>query len=97
MNQSLAACRILVVDSENRPRRARFLLDSPPHSHSMGQEAGEKGAVAVGLQPTIPKSDRLLRRQHFLGVCTRRIGQLDAAQHAGDFLDAFGMIQHSDA
>ncbi len=26
----------------------------------MGQEAGNKGAVAVGLQPTIPKSDRLL-------------------------------------
>lgn len=56
----LAACRTLVVDSENRPRRAHFLPDLPPHSHSMGQEAGEKGAVAVGLQPTIPKSDRLL-------------------------------------
>jgi cytochrome c553 len=26
----------------------------------MRQEAGEKGAVAVGLQPTIPKSGRLL-------------------------------------
>jgi hypothetical protein len=25
----------------------------------MGQEAGEKGAGAVDLQPTIPKSDRL--------------------------------------
>ncbi len=56
----LGACRTLVVDSENRPRRARFLPASPPHSHSMGQEAGEKGAVAAGLQPTIPKSDRLL-------------------------------------
>jgi hypothetical protein len=28
----------------------------------MGQEAGEKGAVAASLQPTIPKSDRLLGR-----------------------------------
>jgi len=26
----------------------------------MGQEADEKWAAAVGLQPTIPKSDRLL-------------------------------------
>jgi hypothetical protein len=26
----------------------------------MGQEAGEKGSAAVDLQPTIPKSDRLL-------------------------------------
>jgi len=26
----------------------------------MGQESGEKWAVAVGLQPAIPKSDRLL-------------------------------------
>ena len=27
----------------------------------MGQEAGEKWTAAVDLQPTIPKSDRLLR------------------------------------
>ncbi|MBU1664202.1 MAG: hypothetical protein KKG92_02240, partial [Gammaproteobacteria bacterium] len=33
---------------------------SPPHSPAMGQEAGEKWTVAVDLQPTIPKSDRLL-------------------------------------
>jgi hypothetical protein len=26
----------------------------------MGQKTGEKGAVEVGLQPVIPKSDRLL-------------------------------------
>jgi wyosine [tRNA(Phe)-imidazoG37] synthetase (radical SAM superfamily) len=56
----LAACRTLVVDSEKRPRRAHFLPDSRPHGCSMGQEAGEKGAVAVVSQPTIPKSDRLL-------------------------------------
>ncbi|MDP1558381.1 MAG: hypothetical protein Q8K59_11885, partial [Nitrosomonas sp.] len=46
------ACRTLVVDSENRPRRGRFLPISPPHGCSMGQEIGKKGADAVDLQPT---------------------------------------------
>ncbi|MDP2432791.1 MAG: hypothetical protein Q8O33_12265 [Pseudomonadota bacterium] len=58
---TLAACRTLVVESEKRPRGGQFLPDSPPHSRTKGQEAGEKWAVAVDLQPTIPKSDRLLR------------------------------------
>jgi hypothetical protein len=58
--RQLAACRALVVDSENRPRRGHFLPDSPPHGCSMGQETGKKGSGAVDLQPTIPKSDRLL-------------------------------------
>jgi hypothetical protein len=57
---ALGACRTLVVDSENRPRRGRFLPDSPQHGCSMVQEAGKKGSGAVDLQPTIPKSDRLL-------------------------------------
>ena len=56
----LAACRTLVVDSEKRPRRGQFLPDLPPHSPAMGQKAGEKWTAAVDLQPTIPKSDRLL-------------------------------------
>ena len=56
----LAACRTLVVDSENRPRRGQFLPDLPPHSPAMGQKSGEKWTAAVDLQPTIPKSDRLL-------------------------------------
>ncbi len=56
----LGACRALVVNSENRPRRGRFFPDSPPHSCSMGQETGKKRTGAVDLQPTIPKSDRLL-------------------------------------
>jgi len=60
IQRCLAACRTLVVDSENRPRRDQFVPDSPPHGGSMGQEAGEKWAAAVDLQPTIPKSDRLL-------------------------------------
>ncbi|MGE4376762.1 MAG: hypothetical protein AB7E10_05255 [Burkholderiaceae bacterium] len=48
------------VDSENVPRRGQFLPDSPPHSGTMGQEAGKKWAAAAHSQPTIPKSDRLL-------------------------------------
>ena len=55
LERQLEACRTLVVDSENRPRRDQFLPDSPPHGGSMGQEAGEKWAVAVVSQPTIPK------------------------------------------
>jgi Cu+-exporting ATPase len=62
---TLGACRTLVVDSENRPQRGHFLPDSPPHGCSMGQEAGEKGSAAVDLQPTIPRSDRLLGRLAF--------------------------------
>ena len=34
--------------------------DSQPHSPAMGQEDGEKWTAAVNLQPTLPKSDRLL-------------------------------------
>ena len=66
----LADCRTLVVDSENepamfrrsqnRPQRGQFLPDLPPHSPAMGQKSGEKWTAAVDLQPTIPKSDRLL-------------------------------------
>jgi hypothetical protein len=63
----LAACRTLVVESENRPRRGRFLPDSPPHGYFMRQETGKKGAGAVDLQPTIPKSDRLLGKSNELG------------------------------
>jgi hypothetical protein len=68
LKKCLGGCRTLVVKSENRPRRAHYLPDSPLHNRSMGQEAGEKGAVANDfplippgtLQPTILKSDRLL-------------------------------------
>ncbi|TXD15905.1 hypothetical protein FUT63_05780 [Extensimonas vulgaris] len=56
----LAACRTLGVESENVPQRGQFLPDSQPHSGTMGQEDGKKWAAAAHLQPTIPKSDRLL-------------------------------------
>jgi len=56
----LAACRTLVVDSENGPRRGQFLPVSPGNSRTIAQESGEKWTGAVLSQPTIPKSDRLL-------------------------------------
>ena len=56
----LGACRTWGVESENRPRRGQFLPDLQAHSLAMGQKDGEKWTAAVDLQPTIPKSDRLL-------------------------------------
>ena len=56
----LGACQTWGVDSENWPRRAQFLPDLQPHSRAMGQKDGEKWAAAANLQPTLPKSDRLL-------------------------------------
>ena len=56
----LGACRTLDVDSENRPQRGQFLPGSQAHSTAMGQETGEKWTAAADLQPTFPKSDRLL-------------------------------------
>lgn len=56
----LGACRAWGVDRESRPQRDQFLPNSQPHSPAMGQEGGEKWAAAADLQPTLPKSDRLL-------------------------------------
>ena len=58
--QALGACRAWGVESENRPQRGQFLPDMQTHSPAMGQKDGEKWTAAVDLQPTIPKSDRLL-------------------------------------
>ena len=56
----LGACRTWGVESENRPQRDQFLPNLQPNSRAIGQKDGEKWAAAVDLQPTIPKSDRLL-------------------------------------
>ena len=53
-------CRTWGVDSENRPQQDQFAPTLQPHSGPMGQKGGEKWAAAVDLQPTMPKSDRLL-------------------------------------
>ena len=58
--ESLGACRTWGVESENWPQRGQFLPDLQAHSPAMGQKDGEKWTAAVDLQPTIPKSDRLL-------------------------------------
>ena len=57
---ALGACRTWGVESENRPQRGQFLPDLQAHSPAMGQKDGKKWTAAVDLQPTIPKSDRLL-------------------------------------
>ena len=59
----LGACRTWGVESENRPQRGQFSPDLQAHSPAMGQKDGEKWTAAVDLQPTIPKSDRLLGHQ----------------------------------
>ena len=58
----LGACRAWVVEIENRPQRGQFLPDLQAHSPAMGQKDGKKWTAVVDLQPTIPKSDRLLGR-----------------------------------
>ncbi len=57
---TLAACRTWGVESENQPQRGQFLPGLQAHSSAMGQKDGEKWAAAADLQPTTPKSDRLL-------------------------------------
>jgi magnesium-transporting ATPase (P-type) len=64
VGEILAACRTLGSDSENRPRRGQFSTISPGNSRTIAQEMGEKWDGAVGLQPEIPKSDRLLDAGH---------------------------------
>ena len=80
----LGACRTLGVESENAPQREQFLPDSPPHSGTMGQEAGKKWAAAAHSQPTIPKSDRLLGKaaRHALAHLLK---QREKAFRAADF------------
>jgi hypothetical protein len=57
---ALAACRTWGVESENQPQRGQFLPGLQAHSLAMGQKDGEKWGAAADLQPTTPKSDRLL-------------------------------------
>ena len=56
----LGACRAWGVESENRPQRGQFLPGLQAVSPAMGQKDGEKWTAAADLQPTLPKSDRLL-------------------------------------
>ena len=79
----LAACRTWGVDSENRPQRGHFLPFLCPIVPPMGQKKGEKWVAAVDLQPTIPKSDRLLvLHPHFDGQMRNLL--LSLPRHACD-------------
>ena len=100
--EALGACRASGVESENAPRRGQFLPDSPPHSGTMGQEAGKKWAAAAHSQPTIPKSDRLLghdatsaqARAHYPALCA--LGDehgFDTPLYRADYLLGRGVLR----
>jgi hypothetical protein len=64
----------LVVDSENWPQREQFLPYLQAHTLAMGQKGGvlderrsQKWTAAVNLQPTIPRSNRLLAKEKATG------------------------------
>ncbi len=77
---ALGACRTLGIESENRPQRGQFVPDLQAHSGTMGQKDGAKWAAAVGSQPMLPKSDRLLEAAFAAAV----IEQVEiAAKYAG--------------
>jgi len=56
----LAACRTWDVEKRKSAPTRTVLAAFLPHSPATGQEGGEKWTAAVDLQPTIPKSHRLL-------------------------------------
>ncbi len=56
----LGACRTWGVEAKIDPSEDSFRPICRPIAEPMGQKAGEKWTAAVNLQPTLPKSDRLL-------------------------------------
>ena len=68
----LGACRAWDVESENWPQRGQFLPDLQAHSPAMGQKDGENWTAAADLQPTFPKTDRLLGKRI---KCPLKIGE----------------------
>ncbi len=54
------ACRTWGVEAKFGPSEDSFCRICRPIALAMGQKAGEKWTAAVKLQPTFPKSDRLL-------------------------------------
>ncbi len=59
----LGACRAWGVRAKIVPSEDSFSPIYRPIAQPMGQKAGEKWTVADNLQPTLPKSDRLLGAQ----------------------------------
>ena len=60
MRAVLEACRAWGVEAKIGPSEDSFCQVRRLIAEAMGQEAGEKWTAAVNLQPTLPKSDRLL-------------------------------------
>ena len=58
--QTLGACQAWGVEGEIRPHRVPFLPSSQSHGWAMGQEHDEELTAAADLQPTLPRSARLL-------------------------------------
>ena len=58
---SLGACRAWGVEAKIGPSEDSFYQVRRLIAEAMGQEAGEKWTAAVNLQPTFPKTDRLLK------------------------------------
>ena len=56
----LGACRTWGVEAKFGPSEDSFCRVCRPIAVAMGQKAGKKWTAAAKLQPTIPKSDRLL-------------------------------------
>ena len=56
----LGACRTCGVEAKFGPSEDSFRRICSPIAVAMGQTAGEKWTAAAKLQPTFPKSDRLL-------------------------------------
>ncbi len=77
---ALAACRTWGVDSENRPQPGQLVPDLQAHSPAMRQKDGAEWTAAIGSQPTLPKSDRLLALRQAQGRAEVRD---DAAGHPG--------------
>ncbi len=57
---TLGVCRTWGVEAKPGPGEDSFCRARRPIADAMGQETGEKWTAGVRLQPTIPKSDRLL-------------------------------------
>ena len=77
--ETLAACRTLVVESENWPQREQFLPALQVHRPLWVKKTVKNGPLAVNLWPTIPKSDRLL------GLWLQRWGRSAGVETANEF------------
>ena len=60
----LGACRTLGVEAKFAKTEDSFFRIRSPIAQLWGKKAGKNGPVSRKLQPTFPKSDRLLASTH---------------------------------